>query len=534
MFGALIKKQFLELNAFYFQNKKTGKMRSKAGIIGYTVLFLLLFASIGFAFYTVAALLADSFVSTEFEWLYFSLTGLISIALGVFGSVFNTYAALYHAKDNELLLSMPIPPSYILASRVVGVYAMGLLYEAIIFVPSAIAYWVVAPFKILGVIMPVLIFFVIGFFILTLTCILGYFVALISSKLKNKSFITVILSLAFLAVYYFVYFRLNAFLQNVVSNAEQVGKTVKNVFYPFYQMGKAACGDVLSMLIFTALCLALFAITYFVLSRSFLSIVTVGDNGKKAVYRSKSLKTSSVSKALFDREMKHFLSSPTYMLNCGLGLVILPALAVLSLIKMRDINGLITVISVAAPKYVSAAVPVIVTVAICLMISMNVISAPSVSLEGKNIWILQSSPIESKTVLKAKNRLHITVNSVPAVLSAVLIGIAFKFDTIQIVLSTCLVFVFICFCGAFGLFLNIKNPNLSWTNETVPIKQSISVTIAIFGGWGIAIGFGALYFAVKFLPEKLYIAIFILIFGVLTALINRYNYKKGAEIFSFL
>ena len=34
---------------------------------------------------------------------------MIALALGIFGSVFNTFASLYQAKDNDLLLSLPIP-----------------------------------------------------------------------------------------------------------------------------------------------------------------------------------------------------------------------------------------------------------------------------------------------------------------------------------------------------------------------------------------------------------------------------------------
>ena len=42
MLKALLKKQFLELNAFYFQDKKTGKIRSKGGTAGFVLLFVFL------------------------------------------------------------------------------------------------------------------------------------------------------------------------------------------------------------------------------------------------------------------------------------------------------------------------------------------------------------------------------------------------------------------------------------------------------------------------------------------------------------
>ena len=45
------------------------------------------------------------------------MAGIMALALAVFGSVFMTQTQLYDAKDNELLLSMPIRPLHILMSR---------------------------------------------------------------------------------------------------------------------------------------------------------------------------------------------------------------------------------------------------------------------------------------------------------------------------------------------------------------------------------------------------------------------------------
>lgn len=55
--------------------------------------------------------------------MYFAMMGLLASFFGVFGSVFNTYAGLYLAKDNDLLLSMPIPIRTILCARLLGLMA---------------------------------------------------------------------------------------------------------------------------------------------------------------------------------------------------------------------------------------------------------------------------------------------------------------------------------------------------------------------------------------------------------------------------
>ena len=64
-----------------------------------------------------------------FAWLYRALMGIVSVTLGVFGSVFNTFSTLYQAKDNDLLFAMPITERSVLTARLSGVYTMGLMYE---------------------------------------------------------------------------------------------------------------------------------------------------------------------------------------------------------------------------------------------------------------------------------------------------------------------------------------------------------------------------------------------------------------------
>lgn len=533
MLKALLKKQFLELNTFYFQNKKTGKIRSKGGIIGMIVLFVLLFASIGVAFFGMDTLLCSSFLPLNMDWMYFAMTGVLAIFLGVFGGVFNTYAGLYHAKDNELLLSMPIPPSKILLVRMVGVYAMGLLYESLVSVPAIIAYWINAKVTVATIIAPVLLVFIVGFFILALICALGWVVAVISSKLKNKSFITVLITVAFLGIYYFVYFKINSILQYIASNASEIGDKAKE-FYPLYIFGLAWVGKVLPLLAVMAVVFALAAITYSVLSKTFIKIVTTKTAEKKTEYKAQTVKNTSVANALLHKEIKRFVSSPTYLMNCGLGIVLIPIMAVVALVKSEWIKETVEAVFEEAPE-MAPVLPVVVAAVIGLMLSLNQITAPSISLEGKNIWILQSMPVNAIEVLNAKQRLHLIMNIPSAVISSVILGIAFDFGSGVILAMTGFAVAFVMFTSASGLFLNLKKPNLTWTNETVPVKQSASIMIALFGDWFICLLFGGIGFFTMSIIDPIYFMIgsaFVL--AGISVLLNRWLKNKGAVIFENL
>ena len=49
----------------------------------------------------------------------------------------NSYSSLYLARDNDLLLSLPLSVREVVAARLTGAYLMGLLYTAAAFVPMA-------------------------------------------------------------------------------------------------------------------------------------------------------------------------------------------------------------------------------------------------------------------------------------------------------------------------------------------------------------------------------------------------------------
>ena len=529
MLKALFEKQFLELNTFYFQDKKTGALRSKGKIAATIALYVLLLVFLASAFFVMCQSFAP-LLYTDSPWLYYSLTGMTALLMGVLGSVFNTYAGLYHAKDNELLLSMPVPPSYILLVRIFGVALMALMFESIVFIPAIVVRFLAGGVTAAGAIFSILLFFVIMVVIVVLTCFLGWIVALLASKFKNRSFLTVIFALVFFAAYYYFFSQSYTIIENLMLNSEAVGETVKTWMYPFYLMGMAGEGHGLSMLLFTLFALALFGLTWFVLSKSFVKITTRKEAAPKKVYKEKTVKAAGAEKAFFRKELRHFTSSANYMLNTALGSVFMVVSAAALLIYRGDIAGLLTmfegyetflaVLAVGVPLLCSA---------------MNDITAPSVSLEGKSIWIAQSVPVPAKTALDAKLKVHWAVTMPPAILLSLAASYVLGLDFSTAVFAMLVVIMYVMFSASAGLALNLKKPNLTWTNETIPVKQSSAALIMIFGGWAVAAAFGiGGYFLMDKLNATEYLAIFAVVLLVATRLINRWIYTTGAKIFEEL
>ena len=314
MLSALLKKQLQEIFRSYFYNAKQGKARSRVSTVGYFAFFAVLMVGVlGGMFTYLAHSLCAPFAAAGMEWLYFTIMAMVAIVLGAFGSVFNTYSSLYLAKDNDLLLSMPIPVRTILLSRLLSVYLMGLLYSGVVLLPAMIVYWVTvsaAPAALAG---GLLLFALVTIFVLTLSCALGWVVAKISLKLKHRSITVVLTSLLFLSAYYFVYFKAQSFLSELVTNAAYYGAQIRGKAYPLYLIGRAGAGDGPAMAVVTAVVLVLFVLLFWLLSRSFLRIATASGSTVRRVYREKTAVQRGAGTALLARELRHFGGNPSYL-----------------------------------------------------------------------------------------------------------------------------------------------------------------------------------------------------------------------------
>ncbi len=540
MLKVLLKKQFYECFKGYFVNQKTNQKRSKGSMIALFSLFAFLMLFLCAIFFGLAYSFAVTILNIGIDWFYFSLMGLMALLLGVFGSVFNTYATLYLAKDNDLLLSMPIPPSVILTTRISLVYGLSLLYSSLVWLPTVVCYFIFAKLTLLSVIFSVLLTFIIPLFITFITCVLGYLVAIIASKAKKKSLVTVIISLLFFAVYYIFCFKSSEIFSSIIENAESVSNGFKTYGNIVYLLGTSASGNALSMLCFTAITVALFALCFLILSKTFIKTVTRSTGSKKSNTAKKvEVKNKTVFQALLGREFKRFLSSATYLLNTGIGLFIMLAVAVIIAIKGNSINEFITLIQNEDPNLMGL-VAIFPLFLVGFIGGMNVISTPSVSLEGKNLWILRTMPVSGTQILKAKYYLHYIVTGAFSVVSCLIMNIVLKSSVTVIILELLICLNISSFTGLFGLVLGVKKPNFNWTNEAYPIKQSMNILVSMLINILYVLVITVPYVILTVVVDSIYVNVsfaetyLIMAFVVTTVcngFIKKWLYTTGGELF---
>ena len=94
---------------------------------------------------------------------------------------------------------------------------------------------------------------------------------------------------------------------------------------------------------------------------------------------------------------------------------------------------------------------------------------------------------------------------------------------------------FVWLSAAFGLTMDLKRPNLVWTNEITVIKQRLTVLLAMLGGWVYAALVGVLYYPFGIdMGAAWYLLAWTVLTVVLTLVLLRWLHRTGSRLFAAL
>ncbi len=476
MFKALLRTRVQS----YF-NYMTGGGRGKKGTKKRGALYVLLFAYlfvmfaflIGFFFNSVVG----PFHALGLDWLYFAFYAMTSFALMVIFSIFMTQSQLYDAKDNELLLSMPIPSGYILGSRIAALVLENLVYGLVVAIPAAFVYLRAVPMEIGGIIAFVLITLMMPLFAFAITGIFSYFLHLVLSRFRNKTIFGVIFAMAFLLAYFYLYSRLNTYIQLLAASGQAVADSIATYARPVYWIGEAiASGNMAYLLLTAAMFLGAFVVVYAFLTATFRKSATTKRGSAKVVYRKREMKVSSAKGAIVRKELSRLFSSTVYLLNAAMGLILLAIGAVYIVIKRADVALMFSDV----PGIGDIMAP-LGTLLVCLMLSMSLFAAASISLEGRSIGILKAMPLTAAQILTAKADMHILLTVPFGLIGSAALIYVIDMSPVLMALTVILPVVFSLFTAYLGVAVNLRFPKLDWSSEAQVVKRGASIMICMFG-----------------------------------------------------
>ncbi len=454
------------------------------GILSVYVVGCLLFA-VGFMFYP----LAQAFPSVGVAWLYWSFAAVLCLFASFIFTVFTANSQLFEAKDNELLMSMPLRPGQILFCRMFSLYLIELMFTVLIMLPVVAFYFYVTSFS-AAMLIPILLgTFLIPMLALSLATAVGWLLGLISSRLKRKALISTLLMLIFFGGFMYVYMNIFNYINQLAASGLAIAEIFRKVLSFAYHFGIAVEEtNLLSLLYFVLWCIVPVVVVYLIIQKNFIKIATTNRGSVKTKYVERELQVTGIRAALLKKEFANFTSLPLYMFNDAIGLLMMLVYAGAVLIKGKELIA--TIVSQVAMDFGAGPMPSEVTGFLAMMaaalmlfcVITNITASASISLEGKNFWILRTSPVSFGDVMYAKVGMNIFIALPFILIAAVATLIVVPMNFAQACALFVLPISFQILVALFGFAANLWFPKLDFVNPVQVIKQGASALITVFGG----------------------------------------------------
>lgn len=446
---------------------------------------------------------------------------IISAVVSLFTTILKVNGFLFKFKDYDLLMSLPIDLKTIISSRILSMYLVNMVAILIIMVPAGIVYSMLSGAGLLFYILYLILIPFIPVVPIILGTVLGFLIALISSKFRHSNFIGIAL---FLIAIVGIIFTANYSTKDAsdIANVSVFIETSVSTYYPLTKLFmNAVCNyNFLSFILFIIISIAIAILFVKVISYKFKSINTRLISAKtKGNYKIKDLKQDTVIFALYKKEISRYFSSTLYVINTSIGAI----LSVIGSIVILVIGG----DNINIPKELINYLPIVVS-ALMLLTSTT---ACSISLEGNKLWLSKSLPVDTFKIFLSKIAVNLTLCIPAIIIDAFILLFAFKLNIINFVLLLIMPAAFAVFISFAGIVVNLRFPNLDWTTEVTPIKQSASVIVTMLIGMLLVILLIGATVILRNLGAQLVLILVTVLVGVIDLLLYRYLKNKGVKRF---
>ena len=406
--------------------------------------------------------------------MLYQVVGSLS-TLGFLFGFFQAQGYLFQYKDFDLLGPLPIPQRIIVAAKLSMMLVFVYLFALIMVMPTYGVWWYVSEASIIQF----LLFLPMALVAPVPLMLLGSFVSFIFRKLTQKwinaNVLQTIFSVMFILSFAFFNFFSNEILPKPwISFLEQI-----DIVGSWFVNG-IVNSNVLLVILFLLLHISIFIAFVLVMSGPLLNMNQQRTN---LVYKRREKipqHVQSVMKHLMMKEWQRFVGTSVYFINTGFGILMLSIITMVSLFvpdTILELKQFMLAIQI-EPIWLIFGV-------IGLALSTVYTPAVSLSLEGKNINLLKSLPIQAWTIIRSKIYFNLVI-TLPIVLMTSLVGaILFQIEVLTIALFLVVLVLFTVLLSIFFMYLNLWFPRFDFHQEVEVVKQSLAALVAVFGGFSI-------------------------------------------------
>ena len=470
---------------------------------------------------------------------------IFSISIMTFiEGIYKSGSLMFNCKDDQLLLSLPIKRRTVLFIRIFKFYVFELLFNSLFLLPIMISYirwnqnisytYFITCFVML-ILLPII--------PIVLSCIVGVITSSLSSRFKYKNAIQIIISMTFLVGILYVSFNMEQVFNYIVNHATSMNDIITKIYYPAGIFAKLVTNfNILDLIIFIIINICIFIIAIFILSKFYFKINSrmksiITSNNKKVNIDNLVIKSNSQTIALVKKELNTFFKIPVFIINAGFALVLFIIMTIIILVKFDSIIDLLTSESSLGltKDLIFNNLSVFIFILISLTSFMTSITNSVISLEGKNINILKSLPIKTKTILISKVLSALVITTPILLIGDILLFIKFKISFIESLLLLILSILIPLVSHFIGIIVNLKYPKLDFENSAEVVKQSTSSFISVMTGMLLLmISVGITLNVINNISSILLLIIATLVYLLVDIILYLYLIKKGVKSFSNL
>ena len=444
--------------------KKKAKVASAATtLVMYGLIGVLIILSMGavYAGMVVAAVDGESDVS-----VYGAVTvaNILGSAMTLFLGTMGLATHVFKCRDFDFLMSLPVTPSQVLWSKLVGQYVSLLYYSTVFVLPSYIVVFALGNVDIT--------FCTVLSMILNLL-LLAFFVSLIPENNVLGKVVSTLLSLGLVGLYMWFFYGGDGMTQLMINPA--VTNAMKKIYFPLALLDNAVGGNFVSLLLYVVASVGICAVVVGLLAFAYFPIIRRRrqGGGKRRKLEKTDIKASRVGAALYAKELKKYFGTTTYVVNTIIG----PLLFVFGSVYFTFSDS--SYLAMLTGDGAAFAVPALVLFQV-FTLAMGCTTAASVSLEGKSLWILRSSPIAAKSVFGAKIGVCLTILLPSSLIGTLVLVFGLGLDAVSGVALIVSAVILPLVVAVLGLLANLRFPRLDFVNEAQAIKQGAAAVIGMF------------------------------------------------------
>ena len=455
--------------------------------------------------------------------------------------IYKSQNILFEAKDNDLLMSLPISKGTLIFIRFLKMYLYELMYGLLFTLPAILVYVYFIKVNYLFYIVTLIMILMIPIIPIVLSSLIGYLIKRFSIKFKAKKLVQIIST--FIMFFVILYFSNNSegLIENIASNASSISDIISKIYYPIgAYISLVNNFNILNLVVYLIINLLPILLFVYILNKSYFMIINksrVNSYSKSKEYKYDQKK---IMKALVIKDIKRYFSSTVYVFNTFFGLILM-IIATIGLCTNFEktieyiLSGEIPELDI---NWLYSMAPKVFFLIVLVLSFMTSITSSSISIEGKTFNISKSLPIDTKKILLSKV-IFSNLLIIPVVLICdVIFFINFKLEIIDYILIILVSLVAPTISSLLGLVINLKYPKMDATSDTEVVKQSISSMISVLSGMVIAIIVGALCLATLFgyikvsINNMLILCMvgLIILMIVLVLILNYYGVKRYREI----